>query len=674
MVKKTAKAPKTTTETLVEQIESRPKDLLYVPLDTSMVISTGSTLLDLSISGSRIRGGGLPGGIIVEIFGPPSCVDGTTEYLSPTGWKKISGYQKGESVLQYNIEEESAEFVEPTKYIRAPATKMYEFGNTYLSQCLSLNHTVVYRYRKRKKPILKLPFSEVLRQQTENVCGFEGQFITGFNIKKTAGVNISNAQLRVMVMSIGDGHFDKRRPDSHYCAVNLKKQRKINRAKELLTAAGIPYTTGHPTVGYTRFYYQAPIVNTKEFPNYFYSCNQDQLRVIGDEAIHWDGNTKNTFYSTSRHSVDFIQYAFAACNYSTHVYIDNRPEKPMAYSLSRRKNKYVTLHNGFGEKHKIHEHIPPDGHQYCFEVPSGCLVLRRENKIFVTGNSGKTALLVEICSSAQSGKGEVLIADPEARLDKEYASLFGLKIPKNIYHRPNTVGELSDLIWNWNPKNNKVINVLAADSIAAISTALEMEKGDARGQRKAKELSELCRKVGRKVALAHQLIVLTNQERQGEYGRTTPGGFAVPFHASLRIRIARAGVRQLEAKKTVVRSIIDKETGVITKKKVELTKNIGIESEAITIKSSISTEYQKAPIYIIPGVGIDDIRANLIWLKKMYAMTKFPCVDKEYPYINNAIKYIEDNNLEAKLRENVINTWETIERLFDQKRKKKVRF
>lgn len=302
-------------------------------------------------------------------------------------------------------------------------------------------------------------------------------------------------------------------------------------------------------------------------------------------------------------------------------------------------------------------------------LPGGILV-----EIFGPPSSGKTGLLVEICSSAQSGGGEVLIADPERRLDKEYASLFGLKIPKEIYRQPNTVTELSDLIWNWKPKNDKVINVLAADSIAAISTSLEMEKGDKRGQRKAKELSELCRKVGRKIALAHQLIVFTNQERQGEYGRTTPGGFAVPFHASLRIRIARAGVRQIEAKKTVTRQVIDKKTGEITKKKIELSKIIGIESEAVTIKSSISNEFQKVPIYTIFGVGIDDVRANLVWLKKMYAMTKFPCADKEYAHINDAIKYIEGENLEAKLRENVINTWETIESLFRQRRKKKVRF
>mgnify|MGYP006961769342 CR=1 FL=1 len=35
--------------------------------DISRIISTGSTLLDLAITGGRVRGGGVPGGILVEI-------------------------------------------------------------------------------------------------------------------------------------------------------------------------------------------------------------------------------------------------------------------------------------------------------------------------------------------------------------------------------------------------------------------------------------------------------------------------------------------------------------------------------------------------------------------------------------------------------------------------------
>ena len=48
--------------------------------DTRIMTSTGSTLLDLCIAGGRVHGGGLPGGILAEIFGPSST--GKTVFLS----------------------------------------------------------------------------------------------------------------------------------------------------------------------------------------------------------------------------------------------------------------------------------------------------------------------------------------------------------------------------------------------------------------------------------------------------------------------------------------------------------------------------------------------------------------------------------------------------------------
>ena len=45
-------------------------------------VSTGSLLLDLAISGGRTRYGGLPGGILVEVFGMPSM--GKTTILAET--------------------------------------------------------------------------------------------------------------------------------------------------------------------------------------------------------------------------------------------------------------------------------------------------------------------------------------------------------------------------------------------------------------------------------------------------------------------------------------------------------------------------------------------------------------------------------------------------------------
>ena len=49
------------------------------------VVSTGSTLLDLAISGGVVRGGGIPGGIFVEIFGPPGA--GKTVIISEIAYR-----------------------------------------------------------------------------------------------------------------------------------------------------------------------------------------------------------------------------------------------------------------------------------------------------------------------------------------------------------------------------------------------------------------------------------------------------------------------------------------------------------------------------------------------------------------------------------------------------------
>ncbi len=287
-------------------------------------------------------------------------------------------------------------------------------------------------------------------------------------------------------------------------------------------------------------------------------------------------------------------------------------------------------------------------------IPGGIMA-----EIFGPSASGKTALCTEIAGAAQDKGGDVFFVDPEARIDKEYSRIYGFEMTKDNYARPDTVTETFELIENWKPENNKVINVFAADSIAALSTNMEMGEGDKRGQRKAKELSEGCRKTARLIAHNNKLILFTNQERDGEFGKTTPGGHAIPYHCSLRLRVIRKG--RIEKKKKI-------NSGV------EVKKTIGIHSEVLVKKSTVDDEYRTAPLYIIFGVGIDDVRANLQYVKDMEKLTKYWCVDDSFSTLDKAISYIEENDLEPKLREKVIDIWEEIEAKFHTSRKNKKRF
>jgi recombination protein RecA len=78
--------PPQSVEETVREIERgttmglEPIDL---PPNFKTVISTGSTLVDLAISGNRVPGGGIPSGIMVEIYGPSGA--GKTALLNELG-------------------------------------------------------------------------------------------------------------------------------------------------------------------------------------------------------------------------------------------------------------------------------------------------------------------------------------------------------------------------------------------------------------------------------------------------------------------------------------------------------------------------------------------------------------------------------------------------------------
>lgn len=284
-------------------------------------------------------------------------------------------------------------------------------------------------------------------------------------------------------------------------------------------------------------------------------------------------------------------------------------------------------------------------------VPGGILV-----EIYGRSGSGKTSILSELGGSSQARGGEVMFLDPEARLDEKYARTYGLEIPKESYHRPNTVTEMFELIEKWNPSTEH-LNVLATDSLAALSTNLELEKGDKMGMRRAKEFSEGLRKHCRLISEKNWLLACSNQVRQGDFGDVTTGGKAVEFYSSARISVNQKD-----------KITVDK---VIGKKKVS--RVIGIQSECVVTKSSIDVPYRSAPIYIVFNHGIDDIRGNLQYIKDMTGDTVYNAVDKTYQILNAAIRYIEENNLEEKLRKETIDLWYEIEQKFKINRKPKKR-
>lgn len=294
-------------------------------------------------------------------------------------------------------------------------------------------------------------------------------------------------------------------------------------------------------------------------------------------------------------------------------------------------------------------------------IPGGILV-----EIFGPSGAGKTVLLCEIAGAVQRQGGEVLFKDPEARLNKQFARMFDLNPDIIDYSTPDTVPEVFKSVREWTPTSKKKINGAFADSLAALSTDLEMTNtdGDKMGMRRAKEFSEQCRLTCRELAEKNLLMVCSNQVRQnadaGPYGQkfASPGGMAIGFYASLRLRCMGA--------------IKIKEEKTIAGKKVK--KVIGVETQIEVFKSSIWKPYRTAPITIIFDYGVDDIRSNLQFIKSMTTNTQYTVSGEALgKSMESAIEAVEDEGLEEVLKEEVIDLWEEIESKFEKERKPKRR-
>jgi len=91
-------------------------------------------------------------------------------------------------------------------------------------------------------------------------------------------------------------------------------------------------------------------------------------------------------------------------------------------------------------------------------------------------------------------------------------------------------------------------------------------------------------------------------------------------------------------------------------------------------KSSIWKPHRTAPIIIYFDYGIDDVRANLQYVKDYTGNPWYQVKDNKLSNsLDKAVGMVEEANLESKLRKQVISIWEEYDALTTLKRKAKER-
>ena len=112
----------------------------------------------------------------------------------------------------------------------------------------------------------------------------------------------------------------------------------------------------------------------------------------------------------NKSEADAMQFAFSSVGYR--VVVENAGNK---YSVRIYDNTLIGI-DGI----TVEEVVPVDGYKYCFTVPTHALVLRRNGRIFITGNSGKSfTAKLEMLNVFLKSNADIVVIDPE----DEYGAL-----------------------------------------------------------------------------------------------------------------------------------------------------------------------------------------------------------------------------------------------------------
>lgn len=371
------------------------------------------------------------------------CVDEDTEYFNGKEWKKIKDYKKGESVLTW-YPDGHAEVELPKRYINKLADEpFFHYVSNTLDMCLSGSHNIVYEVAHKVKgnPLRKTPCYKVFEKWNKDSNGFRGKIPLTFSLKEN--VEIDENMLRVAVMINADGSYRPKlvtidgsckNPNNplnlkhDIYEVRIYKERKIERCRKLLNATNIDFVEDflpakNRNLSGVLFRFRFPM-NVKHFPKEWIYLSKSLKKVFLDEIMYWDGSTlecmlpsgryatHQRYSSSKKEDIDIVQIIAHSCGMSTRIREDKRG-KNINYQLSLRSNCYSKMTKENNNPRVMHTGTftqETKERKYCFETNSGYLILRRNNKIFITGNCAGTGNLEAALIGKFDKNGDELIS------------------------------------------------------------------------------------------------------------------------------------------------------------------------------------------------------------------------------------------------------------------------
>lgn len=318
------------------------------------------------------------------------CYDDKTEVLTINGWKnftditltdkvaQVSGWDNNDFVITFVVPQE----IHSTFY----EGEMYAYDSNVLSYCVTPHHKMLYKKRSQNGLDNKwiIGNSDVIYGKTKT-------FRTTASVVDDNNTTEYNTGLLIGFM-LGDGFNKKNNTENMYC--RLKVERKIDFLTSLLDNMQITYSKKVGNDGVTNFTINHFINLYKDGVKYFDNTNIIERGYSFCKGVYYgllesDGSKKRNTYTFSNNSRSVIELLKIVSTITGNNFIEGKcNDKERVNSTYRgtiqTRNTVTVNSSKSNEKEEI---VQYSGYVSCVTVPTGMLLVRRNGKQMVCGNT-----------------------------------------------------------------------------------------------------------------------------------------------------------------------------------------------------------------------------------------------------------------------------------------------
>lgn len=327
----------------------------------------------------------------------PDCYDEQTKILTDSGWKYFDNLLSDDRVAQV-LDDGTYEFVKPLKYVKQEYKgDMYRFFDQKrkLDLLVTPNHRMIFKINNEWK---------VETAEKVKLGYYKKRMV------RSAKAQSKNKQLtpieRVKIAFQADGSYISN--GTNGIRFSFSKQRKIERCKEILNKANMEYSEYNLADGKTELNIKC---NTGDFQKDFNWVDTSDLcsdwsKDFIEELSYWDAtrrsDTRFKFDTTVKEVIDKVELIALSAGYG--VLISRREDKRKE-CFSDVYTAHILKNNELGGQSQQKEKVEYDGNVYCVQVPTGRLIVKRNDCVMVCGNSGDPVKI--ICGDRNSTEGLV---------------------------------------------------------------------------------------------------------------------------------------------------------------------------------------------------------------------------------------------------------------------------